>query len=152
MLARLARWLRVIGMDTTFDPALDDRALVDLALAEDRVLLTRDRHLVTHLRPVTALLIRADAPLAQLQEVVESTGVQPPSSLFTRCLVCNAELRSVGPEEIAPHLPDPSFKLSGALSRCPRCGRVYWDGSHTRRMRAALARALPAWFTSTPQP
>ena len=51
MLGRLARWLRVLGYDTTYDPGLTDPPLVALAAAEDRVLLTRDRHLMTHLRP-----------------------------------------------------------------------------------------------------
>ena len=29
--------------------------------------------------------------------------------------------------------------------QCPECGRLYWDGSHVRRMRAALERVLPGW-------
>jgi uncharacterized protein with PIN domain len=28
---------------------------------------------------------------------------------------------------------------------CPACERVYWYGSHVRRMRHALAEALPGW-------
>lgn len=36
MLGGLARWLRVLGLDTAFDPGLDDPELVDRALAEER--------------------------------------------------------------------------------------------------------------------
>src|SRR5690606_36570298 len=87
MLARLARWLRVLGFDTAFEPELLDRELVALAVAEGRILLTRDRQLVEHLRPPRALLVGADAPLAQLREVIASCGLAPPGRLFSRCLV-----------------------------------------------------------------
>ena len=28
---------------------------------------------------------------------------------------------------------------------CPDCGRLYWEGSHVRRMRAELERVIPGW-------
>jgi len=31
------------------------------------------------------------------------------------------------------------------VRRCPDCGRLYWEGSHVRRMRAALEHVLPGW-------
>lgn len=145
MLGRLARWLRTLGFDTTYDPAVHDPELVAHAAAEDRVLLTRDRHLVAHLRPARALLITRDAPLAQLQEVVAAWGLSPPAAPFSRCLVCNGALRPATPDEAAALVPPASRGLPGPVSRCPECGRVYWEGSHTRRMREALSRALPEW-------
>src|SRR5262249_60698368 len=39
---RLARWLRVLGYDAAYEPALPDAQVVARALAERRVLLTRD--------------------------------------------------------------------------------------------------------------
>lgn len=62
MLGRLARWLRTLGFDTRYDPAIHDPELVALAAAEGCVLLTRDRHLIEHLRPGRALLVTDDAP------------------------------------------------------------------------------------------
>jgi uncharacterized protein with PIN domain len=151
MLARLARWLRVLGFDTAFDPALPDRELVALAAAEDRILLTRDRHLVEHLRPARALLIRSDAPIEQLKETVETLHLERPAELFRRCLVCDTELVDVPPGEVAERIPPSARVFSDAIRRCPTCGRLYWPGSHTRRMRAALARALPSWFPDVPE-
>lgn len=145
MLVRLARWLRALGFDAATDPDRDDPGLVELAAREERVLLTRDRHLIEHLRPARALLIREDAPLAQLREVVSGCGLTPPGRLFSRCLACNGELRSATPEEIAELVPRSARELPGTLRRCPDCGRAFWPGSHTRRMRAVLARDLPEW-------
>ena len=50
MLGRLARWLRVLGYDTSYDTTLADPVLVRLAGEEARILLTRDRHLLKELK------------------------------------------------------------------------------------------------------
>ena len=146
MLGRLARWLRTLGFDTLYAPAPHDPELVRIAAAEDRVLLTRDRHLVEHLRPRRALLITRDAPLAQLRQVVDACRLSPPARLFSRCLVCNGALRPATPDEAATLVPEASRGLPGPVQRCPDCGRVYWQGSHTRRMRETLAATLPGWI------
>ena len=46
MLGKLAKWLRTIGYDTVYYTGGGDSALVQQALAEDRVILTGDSHLV----------------------------------------------------------------------------------------------------------
>ena len=145
MLGRLARWLRVLGFDTRTEPELDDHALVRLADAEGRVLLTRDRHLVAELRPRRPLLITEDAPLEQLRQVIQHCGLEPPPALFTRCTVCNT-LLVPGTEADRLTLPPKVHASSGSIRRCPTCERRYWPGSHTRRMTAALQRALPEWL------
>jgi uncharacterized protein len=145
MLGRLARWLRVLGMDTAYDPAVPDPMLVRWAAAEQRILLTRDRNLIAELRPQRSLLVEPDAPLLQLRQVAAQVGVAPPDELFTRCLVCNAELVLVGAEGIDTRIPAGSRELPGPVRCCPSCNRMYWPGSHTRRMRAALARTFPDW-------
>ncbi|HEX6987265.1 MAG TPA: Mut7-C RNAse domain-containing protein [Planctomycetaceae bacterium] len=149
MLGRLARWLRVLGFDTAHEaahgPAVTDRELVDRAARERRALLTRDRPLIADLRPKPALLVTADEPLEQLRQVVARFGLRPPPELFTRCLVCNASLRVATPEEAATLVPPRSLGLPGPVRACPDCGRVYWHGSHARRMRSAIERTLPGW-------
>jgi uncharacterized protein with PIN domain len=145
MLGRLARWLRVLGYDTWYDTAVADPVLVELAATEDRILLTRDRHLLQELRPARAHEVRQDAPLAQLRDLVGALGLQPPHALFTRCLLDNTALEAVAHEEAQPLLPEGVRGLPGPVRRCPACGRLYWDGSHVRHMRSALQRALPGW-------
>lgn len=147
MLGRLARWLRTLGFDTFYDPAVHDPELVALAAAEGRVLLTRDRHLVEHLRPQRALLITHDTPLDQLREVVTACGLTEPAALFSRCAMCNGVLRPATPDEVATLVPEASRAQPGPVARCPGCGRVYWEGSHTRRMRDSLSQALPGWVS-----
>jgi hypothetical protein len=148
MLGRLARWLRVLGCDASYDPTVHDPALVDWARAEDRILLTRDRPLVLELRPGRFLLIVAERPLDQLRQVVTEVALTPPVELFTRCLVCNAVLQAASEAERTGLIPLEARGLPGPVRRCPGCGRMYWPGSHVRRMRGALAGAFPEWRLS----
>jgi uncharacterized protein len=147
MLARLARWLRVLGFDTLYDPAVHDPQLVRISNEEGRVLLTRDRHLLRELRPASALEIVHDAPLDQLKQVVAATRLPAPAELFTRCTVCNSMLSDPLLASDAELLvPQRVRSLHVPVRQCPTCLRVYWNGSHTRRMRAAIERELPGWL------
>jgi uncharacterized protein len=146
MLGRLARWLRAIDADTVQLP-LDatDHELVARAEADERVLLTRDRHLLRELRPVRAFAIESDVPLQQLTHVVRAFELPRPAEFLTRCLLDNSPLRDVPRSEANELVPPRSRDLPGAVRRCPSCDRVYWRGSHVRRMEAALLAALPEW-------
>ena len=147
MLARLARWLRVLDFDTLYDPAVHDNDLVHISNEESRVLLTRDRRLLRDLRPVHALEITHDTPLDQLKQTVTALALPAPAGLFTRCMMCNSELSPPMPKQEADALvPEGVRGIPGPVRRCPGCGRVYWHGSHTRRMRAAVERTLPGWL------
>ena len=147
MLARLARWLRVLGWDTRLDPTLPDPEIVRLAEAEHRILLTRDRGLLRELQPRKALEITHDQPLAQLVQVVCDLLLAAPHELFTRCTVCNTPLSApLAPSDRDRLLPPDVQALPGPARACPGCGRVYWPGSHARRMRTALERTLPGWL------
>ena len=144
MLGRLARWLRVLGFDTVYDPALHDADLVRIADAENRVLLTRDRRLLRDRRPHKAVEVTRDAPLEQLVALVKELRLEAPAELFTRCLVCNSVLEDAATDVAS--LPPMARELSGPIKRCPNCKRLYWPGSHVRRMTRALEAALPRWF------
>jgi uncharacterized protein with PIN domain len=64
-------------------------------------------------------------------------------------MLCNAPLSEVSADDAAAILPPDARQLGGPIRRCPMCGRVYWPGSHVRRMTRALAAVLPTWFTPT---
>ena len=43
MVGKLARWLRVLGLDVSYSNKYEDDEIIDIAESEDRVILTRDR-------------------------------------------------------------------------------------------------------------
>jgi uncharacterized protein with PIN domain len=140
MLGRLARWLRYMGYDAAYDAGLGDSELARRALAEERVLLTRDRELLDRWRLPGALYVASDRPEQQLRQVASSLGLaaQPRA----RCTVCNSILCDAEPREVAAQVPLYVLRHETRFTRCPGCRRVYWAGTHDRRMRETLCRAL----------
>ena len=144
MLGRLARWLRAIGCDTAQLPVhVPDTEIVGLARREDRVLLTRDRHLLRELRPPRGFEVTSDEPLEQLRSVVAAFGIGKPTAFFTRCLVDNTPLREVAHADVADRIPPRARELPGPVFQCATCQRVYWRGSHARRMEHILEEVFP---------
>jgi uncharacterized protein len=135
MLGRLARWLRVMGYDTTYWRAGSDTALVHQARAEGRLILTRDRQLAGR-RGVRALLVAAEALDQQIEEVRTALGGQPEP--FTRCLKCNGQLVELDRAAARALVPSYVWQTQAQFRRCPDCGRVYWKGTHWPSMWARL--------------
>ncbi len=71
MVGKLARWLRVLGVDVSYDTSLDDHELLALARREKRILLTRDQPLAFGGNEPPRLFIESDNFREQLRQVVE---------------------------------------------------------------------------------
>ena len=140
--ARVVRWLRAIGIDTVWEDAIADGQLVRRAIEEGRFVLTLDKRLTRQWRADNVFLLRSETPLEQFLEIVRRFDIEKPRELFTRCLLCNTLLRSARPEEIfanSPLLPPADVRENReTFHHCPNCNKVYWEGSHTRRMREAI--------------
>src|SRR6516225_10202898 len=102
MLARLARWLRLLGADVLFDPQLGGGKLLDRARAEGRVTLTRDKRLRT---AADALYLERGLFRDQLREVLARFPFDPRRGAFTRCSHCNEVLADAGRESVARRVP-----------------------------------------------
>jgi uncharacterized protein with PIN domain len=143
MLGRLARWLRTLGCDTEFEAEIRDAELARRGIEEERAILTRDRRFPEEWRVPCVLVLESQAPLDQLREVARAFDLDAESRLFTRCSRCNSSLDAVTPDQVASQVPQRVLLERSRFARCPSCGRVYWEGSHTARMRRLLTRALP---------
>ncbi len=143
MLGKLAKWLRTIGYDTVYYTGGGDSALVQRALAEDRVILTKDSHLVKRKLARKALFIRSDSPREQFRQVVKELGLDAQSRLFTRCLMCNRELVAVKKERVQEKVPAYTYLTQDRFYECPDCGRVYWPGTHRDNMLQMINDIVP---------
>lgn len=141
MLGGLARWLRVLGLDTAYDPSLDDPVLVDRSVDEGRMILTRDSRLILRRRAWNHLFIISEVVDLQVEQVLTELAIEPRSEeLFSRCLRCNAPLEEISPDEAAPEVPPYVARTQARFRRCPRCRRIFWRATHAQRMRARLRR------------
>jgi uncharacterized protein with PIN domain len=143
MLGRLARWLRVLGLDASYEPDVADADLVRRAHDEHRWILTRDRALPIEWRVPRIHLVAAEAPLEQLAEVIRAFALDPEGlALFARCTRCNEPLVEIARERAAEAVPPRILQTNTRFHRCPCCGRIYWEGTHVDRMRRTLGRML----------
>ena len=141
MLGATARWLRAAGYDAALaEPGRPDVEILDQCRAEKRILVTRDHRLAQAAGPeVRTVLLAGDDPDRYAQALSGVLGVDWTLVPFTRCLVDNAPLEPAGAEDLA-RIPAQSRALPGPFRKCPRCGRVFWPGSHVRRMSVQLER------------
>jgi uncharacterized protein with PIN domain len=133
-LGRLAAYLRMLGFDVLYRNCFDDAELVRISVDERRILLTRYRGLLRHGALTHGYWLRETDSRAQLAEILRRFDLRGLVRPFTRCISCNGLLEDVAKETVLAGLPP---RVAGAFEefrRCSGCGRVYWRGSHYRRM------------------
>jgi uncharacterized protein with PIN domain len=144
MLGRLAKWLRLLGYDVAYDNDASDPELARRARAESRVLLTRDRELAAR-SGLRTLLIHSQVLEEQVREVQDELG-PPPHPALSHCAVCNGRLVPTSRADVAERVPPYVLRTQTEFRRCPDCGRIYWPGTHVRRIRDAIEDLAPPEF------
>ena len=139
-LGTLARRLRLLGLDTAYDIDAADDVLLATSLAEQRVLLTRDRGLLHRRALRWGAHVGHQTPDEQLREVL--ARFEPPLRPWTRCPACNGELDDVSKGEVEAQLEPGTRRRYSTFRRCSACGKVYWQGAHGRRLQAIVDAAV----------
>jgi len=143
---KLAKWLRLMGYDALFFDGSNDSQLIATALAEGRVILTRDtqimkRGIVTSGR-LKAILIEGDKPELQICQVIESLNLDCQFRPFTICLECNQALLERSKQQVKDRVPPYVFQTQNQYMECPNCHRIYWRGTHWQAMTKKLEKLM----------
>ena len=134
-LGKLAKWLRILGYDTTFYRGNIDRSFLKMADKERRVALTRKKDMAQRQFSGTLIVIQQDRVENQLIEVFNKLSIIPePNQILTICLTCNEKLKAVSSEKISGVVPDYVFGRYTRFHLCPRCGGIFWPGTHKENM------------------
>jgi len=143
-LGKLARWLKVIGLDVFYKNRVPDRDLIALAERESRVVLTRDTRLIKTLeeKGLPYLFLMENYPALQLKEVIEHFKDKICIRIFTRCIDCNVLLTEVSPEQVRDLVPPFVFKTHSRFRQCPNCKKVFWRGTHRPQVDIQLRSVL----------
>jgi len=141
-LNKLARHLRMAGFDTLCEPDWDDDRIVACSIAQRRTILTRDKGMLRRSEVERGYFVRAVASEEQLAEVLSALQLESAVTPFTRCRECNTPLTDANATALATRVPPRIRELYEHYRGCPTCGRVYWEGSHYRRMRDMLERIV----------
>ena len=142
-LGRLARYLRMLGVDTSWRRDWSDSGIIDRALEEGRIILTRDVGILKQKRVTHGYWLRSTRPERQLAEVVHALDLRRQAKPFTRCMECNGQIRPVAREDLAERVDPDILARFETFRECAACGRVYWRGSHWRRMLQIVQRVTP---------
>ena len=141
MLAGLARWLRAAGYDTLLaSQGTDDGTLLAIARQQQRIFITRDRK-ISERRDASSIVLLLDCDGLEncAQELTDKANINWQMSPLSRCMECNTPIEPANPEH-RNRVPDKGIDKTAPLFYCPRCDKVYWEGSHTRRIRHHLNR------------
>jgi len=141
-LGTVARWLRLVGVDSAYSPEADDDTLIEQANAAHRVLLTQDRGLLRRRSLWLGAYVRGGEPRAQFADVLDRFA--PPLDPWTRCVACNALLSAVAKSDIEAQLEPGTRRTYQEFARCQGCGRVYWRGAHAGHLEAIVESARSA--------
>jgi uncharacterized protein with PIN domain len=137
-LGGLAQLLRLAGFDTRYDNNFPDEEIEQLAHDENRIVLTRDRELLKRRTVLRGCYVRALQADDQWREIADRLDLASHVRPFRLCLMCNAPLRPAGPGDIDGHVPEGVRERHTRFVTCDVCRRVFWEGSHWRRMRARI--------------
>jgi uncharacterized protein with PIN domain len=141
---KLAKWLRMMGYDTLFFNGSNDSRMIAIALAEGRVVLTKDtqimkRGVITKGR-LKAILPQSDEPELQMHQIIDSLNLDCQFKPFSICLECNQPLEEKSKEQVKCLVPSYVFQTQNQYMQCPRCHRIYWRGTHWHRMKEKLSK------------
>jgi len=129
-LGRLAKWLRILGFDTEYYNKDNISSLIIQALRDNRIIITRNSRLPKS-AGIKIALIKSERLKEQVPEVLAALNVKlSDARMFTRCIICNRELVSIEKTKVKDKVPEYVFKTQEEFVSCPKCNRIYWQGTH----------------------
>jgi len=130
-LGKLAKWLRLLGFDTLYESEVAADEFIE-NLGNDRILLTRTQHIRTKSTISRLIFVHSDHWVEQLKQIILELGLNAAQTRpFSRCLHCNILIVTAEKEALWGRVPDYIFESHDHFLTCPKCGKVYWSGSHT---------------------
>lgn len=138
-LGKLAKWLRLLGFDVV-QIRLTHQELGNLAMPQrDTFILTRQISLPKKFRRPDLIVLESDQPEAQLTEICHRLHLPPETwEPLQRCNQCNHNLLPLPADQVEGMVPDYITQKHQQFFECPQCRRVFWEGTHQRRIRCRL--------------
>ena len=138
MLGDIARKLRILGYDTTYIKDTSDSYVLQAALKEKRILLTRDKELFKRVvkRGVQGILLEKQDETENIAYALTKNKIYRVSfnARTARCSLCNGIIEPRSSTEVKKQLPSNIVITHSKFFQCSNCGKAYWEGSHVSRL------------------
>jgi uncharacterized protein with PIN domain len=141
-LGKLVKSLRMLGFDTLYRNDYSDPEIVQIAIAGQRIILTRDRGILKHKSVTHGYFVHSSTPSEQIQEVVQRFDLSKSTREFTRCIRCNGKIVQIDKQVVWDRLPPKTRQYYDCFFICEACRQIYWQGSHYQQMQTKIAAAL----------
>jgi len=142
-LGGLARWLRAAGYPAHWQADVSDDQLLREALRCGAIMLTTDSHLLKRgiVRRGELKALWIPPSLTKQEQLVYVLRELRLPVRETRCMDCGGKLVQVPKESVAEQIPPRTYRWLDTYYRCHQCGKLFWEGTHWRRIEATLAQA-----------
>ena len=144
MLGGLTRWLRMLGYDTVYLNEVSDDELLAISTDEGRVLLTKDLALFRRAisRQLDAYFVEGRSTASRLANLAKRYLIRlEVDPNLSRCPLCNSRLKSTEKQELLRTVPRGTLNNYDQFWSCAKCKKVYWHGSHWKRINETLRMA-----------
>lgn len=138
-LGKLARWLRMLGHNVTYDSQVTDSDLLEEGIKQGRIIVTRDKELFRKAikANLKAILLKNDKITKQLKEIVSRLKISLELNP-QRCSVCNGTLVKAQKRLLAKKVPEQTLKAYDEFWECKNCGKIFWPGIHWKNILKTL--------------
>jgi len=141
-LAKLARYLRLLGLDAICERNLTPENLVEKALDENRIIVTRSRTLLRTKEITYGILIKEDNPEKQLEEIFNRFDFSTYCEPFKRCMECNSILQPIEKEKIIDRLLPKVKEAYDSFTICTHCDKIFWEGTHFDKLSELIKKII----------
>jgi uncharacterized protein with PIN domain len=134
----------MLGHNVKYSSKLDDNQLIAIAKKEKRILLTRDLELYQQAtaRGVEAFYLEGKTETERLAQLARRFKIELNIDMATsRCPKCNTKVKPIPKEKVADKVEKDTFTYYNEFWECPKCGQIYWQGAHWKRIRETLEKA-----------
>lgn len=129
-LGRLAKWLRILGYDTEYNPDKNGRELIIKSLKGRRIVLTRDLKM-SRFSGIKVVYLKSDFVEKQIAQLRKEMPLKiDENKFFSICVLCNKPLEDIEKEKVKNNVPEYVYRTQNVFKRCSFCKRVYWKGTH----------------------
>ncbi len=147
MLARLGRWLRLLGCDTLISNNLNDDELIQIIseeTGERRILITRDVDLYRRAvrKGLEAFLLTSNSHIEQIAEIAHHYNLEVlVDPALSRCPLCNGQLEKVKDTAKLTNLVSiNTLRVYKDFWLCRQCKQVFWQGRMWSNIMKAVKR------------
>jgi uncharacterized protein with PIN domain len=135
-LAKVAKYLRLLGFDTYYRNDISDDELLGMCRF-GRIGVTCDRRLQERL-PGSIVVLACEDASGQVRRLSAMFDLARYAHPFRRSLCCNRSLMPCDKRRRYGEIPKETYRWLEGFWECPKCGKIYWQGTHAPRMRKKI--------------